>query len=66
MSLQKQIADAVNEIVVKRQELDRLLDLNNKDAYERSRVVTLESELDALERDIDKANRWLLSCGILV
>lgn len=66
MLLQEQVGDAVSEIRAKRQELDKLYALDVKGEAEHERIAVLLQELEMLERDVDRANLWLSSCGVLV
>jgi len=64
--LEEQINGVVNDIVAKRQELDKLLDLDCKVTKDIARPDVLYKELWVLERDVDRARRWLSSCVVAV
>jgi len=66
MSLQRQIDDVVNEIVVARRELDDLLGVDEKSDHEWGRVEVLKNEIADMEREVDRARRWLSTCGVTI
>ena len=66
MSLQRQIDDVVNEIVVARRELDALLGVDEKSDHEWGRVEVLKNEIADMEREVDRARRWLSTCGVTI
>jgi len=66
MLLERQVSCVVSEIVDKRRELDALLELDYHDAGELKRIAVLEKELHDLNRDVDRACRWLASCEVAV
>ena len=66
MSLQRQIDDVVNEIVIARRELDDLLGVDEKSDHEWGRVEVLKNEIADMEREVDRARRWLSTCGVTI
>jgi len=66
MSLQRQIDDVVNEIVVARRELDDLLGVDEKSDHGWERVEVLKNEIADMEREVDRARRWLSTCGVTI
>lgn len=65
MGLEQEIRCLVSAIVAKRRDLDAILNSNCEDVMD-ERAKELESELHDLNRDADRARRWLSSCGVVV
>jgi len=66
MLLEQQIEHAVDEIIAKQREIDRLRCLNFLDSVERGELYVLEDEVRDVELDIACARRWLSMCGMPV
>ena len=67
MCLEQEVSYLVGDIVTKRRELDALLDADYLiGPVERERIRVLKAELHDLNMDVDRACRWLSSCGVKV
>jgi len=64
--LEHQISDVAGRIVTTRRHLDSLLERDNKADADWDEIDAVKAELDILELEVDRARRWLLSCGITV
>jgi len=64
--LEHQISDVTGRIATTRRYLDSLLERDDKTAADWDEINAVEAELDILEMEVDRARRWLLSCGVAV
>jgi len=65
-ALECQISDVTIRIVRTRRYLDSLLERENKTVADWAEIEAVTAEMEILERDVDRARRWLASCGVTV